>query len=58
MILIYVEEDCDCKLALFYVLNREDIAFRSRDHRYVIYVIPACRIYLYLFVYFIDISCH
>ena len=51
MILIYVEEDCDCKLALFYVLNREDIAFRSRDHRYVIYVIPACRIYLYMYLY-------
>ena len=27
-----------------YILKREDIAFRSRYYRYVIYVIPVCRI--------------
>ena len=32
---MYVEEDCDCKLALFlYLLEREDIAFQSRDYSY------------------------
>ena len=29
---------------ILYLLKREDIAFRIRDYRYVIYVIPACRI--------------
>ena len=29
---------------ILYILKREVIAFRSRDYRYVIYVIPACRI--------------
>ena len=30
LILMYVEEDCDCKLALFiYILRREDIEFEG-----------------------------
>ena len=36
MLLMYVEEDCDWKLALFYIYWSEKIiiAFRSRDYSY------------------------
>ena len=60
IVLKNVEEDYSCKLALFFILKREDILLEVEITGMLSYLCQSYVLHLVMnvFVYYIDISCH